>query len=44
MKQSYGKIYWLLIAIAFLLYGNTIKNDYALDDEFVVGDLSPAKK
>lgn len=44
MKQSYGKIYWLLIAIAFLLYGNTIKNDYALDDDFVVGDLSPAKK
>lgn len=35
-KQSYGKIYLLFIIIAFLLYGNTIKNDYALDDEFVV--------
>lgn len=35
-KQSYGKIYILLTAIAFLLYGNTIKNDYALDDEFVI--------
>lgn len=35
-KQSYGKIYLLFIAVAFLLYGNTIKNDFALDDEFVV--------
>lgn len=35
-KQSYGKIYLLLVVLAFLLYGNTIKNDYALDDEFVV--------
>ncbi|MCX7729246.1 MAG: DUF1736 domain-containing protein, partial [Bacteroidia bacterium] len=35
-KQSYGKIYLWYVIIAFLLYGNTIKNDYALDDEFVV--------
>ncbi|GAB4205882.1 MAG: hypothetical protein Fur0023_15190 [Bacteroidia bacterium] len=35
-RQSYGKIYLLLAAVAFLLYGNTIKNDVALDDEFVI--------
>ncbi len=44
MKQSYGKIYLLFIAIAFLLYGNTIKNGYALDDEFVVGQNSITNK
>lgn len=43
-KQNYRKIYLLCVALAFLLYGNTIKNDYALDDEFVVGDQSPAKQ
>ncbi|GIV28395.1 MAG: hypothetical protein KatS3mg027_2209 [Bacteroidia bacterium] len=44
MKQKYGKIYLLLISIAFLLYGNTIKNEYALDDEFVVGQNSITNK
>lgn len=41
MKQKYRKIYGLLVVIAFLLYGNTIKNEYALDDDFVVGPHSP---
>ena len=41
MKQTYRKIYGLLVGIAFLLYGNTIKNEYALDDDFVVGPHSP---
>ncbi len=35
MKQSY-KIYLLFTVLAFLLYGNTIWNDYALDDDFVI--------
>lgn len=29
-------IYYLLIILSFVLYGNTIKNDYCLDDEFVI--------
>ncbi len=40
MNQNYRKIYLLFVALAFLLYGNTIKNGYALDDEFVVGPMS----
>lgn len=36
MKRKNTKIYLLFIGIAFLLYGNTIKNDYALDDDFVI--------
>ena len=44
MKQNYGKIYLLLFAIAFLLYGNTIKNEYALDDDFIFSDYKGVKK
>lgn len=29
-------IYFLLILLSFVLYGNSIQNDYGLDDEFVV--------
>ena len=29
-------IYFLLIVLAFVLYGNTIQNDYGLDDGYVV--------
>ena len=29
-------IYFLLIVLSFVLYGNSIQNDYGLDDEFVV--------
>ncbi len=27
----------ILVLVSFLLYGNTLKNDYSLDDEFVTG-------
>ena len=29
------KVYWLIFALVFLLYGNSIKNKYALDDNYV---------
>ena len=33
----------ILLLVCFLLYGNTLKNDYGLDDEFVTGPKSHAK-
>ena len=36
-KASY-KIYLLLLGITFLFYGNSIKNEYALDDVFVTNN------
>src|SRR6185437_879410 len=37
MKSNYfnQKVYWLIFALVFLLYGNSIKNKYALDDDYV---------
>lgn len=30
-------IYFLLVILSFVLYGNSIRNDYSLDDEFISG-------
>jgi len=34
-KRQTRKIYFILVGLCFLLYGNTIQNNYALDDAYV---------
>lgn len=34
-KKQRDKILLLILVLTFLLYGNTIKNKYALDDNYV---------
>ena len=29
------KVYWMIFALVFVLYGNSIRNNYALDDNYV---------
>jgi len=35
---SKNKNYWLILALSFILYGNSIMNKYALDDAIVVSE------
>lgn len=35
-KALNKKIYFIILALTFLLYGNTLTNDYALDDAIVI--------
>lgn len=46
MKEILGKYNYqiVLILVSFILYGNTLKNGYALDDEFVTGPKNIVSK
>lgn len=37
-------VFWILLFIAFLLYGNTIRNYYSLDDVFVIHNNKTVQK
>lgn len=43
-SESKYKYYIIFIVISLLLYGNTLKNGYALDDEFVTGPANITTK
>lgn len=41
--KEHKKIFFLLLAITFLYYGNSLKNKYALDDDYVTVTNFPIK-
>lgn len=43
-KSRFLPVYWLLLAIAILVYGNSIFNNYALDDAMVITDNAYTQK
>ncbi|HEY9083643.1 MAG TPA: hypothetical protein VIN73_09935, partial [Vicingaceae bacterium] len=38
-KITNKKVYLLITVICFLIYGNSINNEYALDDDMVVDNI-----
>ncbi len=44
MKRSQKWVYVILVFTAFILYGNTIPNNYSLDDSFVITGNSNVQK
>src|ERR1035437_3129119 len=43
-KSRFLPAYWLLLAVAMLVYGNSIFNNYALDDAMVITDNAFTQK
>src|ERR1017187_8512399 len=43
-KSRFPSVYWLLLAIAMVVYGNSIFNNYALDDAMVITENAFTQK
>ena len=43
-KIKTSRIYLLIIVLSFVLYGNSINNEYAMDDNLVTQGLSKVEK